>query len=319
MSEDLTHPIFPIIKDLAEELHVACYVIGGYVRDRLMGRPFKDDVDILVLGSGIEFATALGERLHTKVAVFKSFGTAMLMYQGLQVEFVGARKESYRSESRKPIVEDGTLADDQNRRDFTINAMAFSLNEASYGELVDPFQGQEDIANRIIRTPLEPGITFSDDPLRMMRAIRFATQLNFKIDAVALNAIHEQVERIKIISKERIADELNKIILSDKPSIGFKYLFDTGLLEHIFPAMQQLHGVEYIDGKGHKDNFYHTLEVLDNVAELSNDLWLRWAAIMHDIAKPATKRFDKKSGWTFHGHEDKGAKMVPKLFAELKL
>lgn len=319
MSEDLTHPIFPIIKDLAEELHVACYVIGGYVRDRLMGRPFKDDVDILVLGSGIEFATALGERLHTKVVVFKSFGTAMLMYQGLQVEFVGARKESYRSESRKPIVEDGTLADDQNRRDFTINAMAFSLNEASYGELVDPFQGQEDIANRIIRTPLEPGITFSDDPLRMMRAIRFATQLNFKIDAVALNAIHEQVERIKIISKERIADELNKIILSDKPSIGFKYLFDTGLLEHIFPAMQQLHGVEYIDGKGHKDNFYHTLEVLDNVAELSNDLWLRWAAIMHDIAKPATKRFDKKSGWTFHGHEDKGAKMVPKLFAELKL
>jgi len=319
MSEDLTHPIFPIIKDLAEELHVACYVIGGYVRDRLMGRPFKDDVDILVLGSGIEFATALGEKLHTKVAVFRSFGTAMLMYQGLQVEFVGARKESYRSESRKPIVEDGTLADDQNRRDFTINAMAYSLNEASYGELVDPFQGQEDIANRIIRTPLEPGITFSDDPLRMMRAIRFATQLNFKIDAVALNAIHEQVERIKIISKERIADELNKIILAEKPSIGFKYLFDTGLLEHIFPAMQQLHGVEYIDGKGHKDNFYHTLEVLDNVAELSDDLWLRWAAIMHDIAKPATKRFDKKSGWTFHGHEDKGAKMVPKLFAELKL
>ncbi|WKK59074.1 CCA tRNA nucleotidyltransferase [Sphingobacterium sp. BN32] len=319
MSEDLTHPIFPIIKDLAEELHVACYVIGGYVRDRLMGRPFKDDVDILVLGSGIEFATALGEKLHTKVAVYKSFGTAMLIYQGLQVEFVGARKESYRSESRKPIVEDGTLADDQNRRDFTINAMAYSLNEASYGELVDPFQGQEDIANRIIRTPLEPGITFSDDPLRMMRAIRFATQLNFKIDAVALNAIHEQVERIKIISKERIADELNKIILAEKPSIGFKYLFDTGLLEHIFPAMQQLHGVEYIDGKGHKDNFYHTLEVLDNVAELSDDLWLRWAAIMHDIAKPATKRFDKKSGWTFHGHEDKGAKMVPKLFAELKL
>ncbi|MVZ64928.1 HD domain-containing protein [Sphingobacterium sp. DK4209] len=319
MSEDLTHPIFPIIKDLAEELHVACYVIGGYVRDRLMGRPFKDDVDILVLGSGIDFATALGEKLHTKVAVYKSFGTAMLMFQGLQVEFVGARKESYRSESRKPIVEDGTLADDQNRRDFTINAMAFSLNESSYGELVDPFQGQDDIQNRIIRTPLEPGITFSDDPLRMMRAIRFATQLNFKIDAVALNAIHEQVERIKIISKERIADELNKIILSDKPSIGFKYLFDTGLLAHIFPAMQNLYGVEYIDGKGHKDNFYHTLEVLDNVAELSDDLWLRWAAIMHDIAKPATKRFDKKAGWTFHGHEDKGAKMVPKLFAELKL
>jgi len=319
MSENLSLPIFSIIKDLAEQEGVSCFVIGGYVRDRIMGRPLKDDVDILVLGSGIDFANKLGEILHVKVAVYKSFGTAMLMYDGLQVEFVGARKESYRKDSRKPIVEDGTLEDDQNRRDFTINAMAFSLNESNYAELIDPFNGVEDIQNRIIKTPLAPDITFSDDPLRMMRAIRFATQLNFRIDASALNAICEQADRIQIISKERIADELNKIILAEKPSIGFKYLFDTGLLERIFPAMYQLHGVEYIDGKGHKDNFYHTLEVLDNVAEMSTDLWLRWAAIMHDIAKPATKRFDKKIGWTFHGHEDRGAKMVPKLFSELKL
>ncbi len=319
MSENLSHPIFPIIKDLAKQEGVSCFVIGGYVRDRIMGRPFKDDIDILVLGSGIDFANKLGEKLHSKVAVYKSFGTAMLLFEGLQVEFVGARKESYRKDSRKPIVEDGSLEDDQNRRDFTINAMAFSLNEANYGELLDPFNGVSDIDNRIIRTPLEPGITFSDDPLRMMRAIRFATQLNFRIDSQALNAICEQADRIKIISKERVADELNKIILSEKPSIGFKYLFDTGLLEIIFPAMYDLHGVDVIDGKGHKDNFYHTLEVLDNVAEMSSDLWLRWAAIMHDIAKPATKRFDKKVGWTFHGHEDKGAKMVPGLFAALKL
>ena len=319
MSENLSHPIFSIIKELASQEAVSCYVIGGYVRDRIMGRPLKDDIDILVIGSGIDFANKLGEKLKTKVAVYKSFGTAMLVYEGLQIEFVGARKESYRKDSRKPIVEDGTLEDDQNRRDFTINALAYSLNEESYAELVDPFNGINDIENRLIRTPLDPDITFSDDPLRMMRAIRFATQLNFRIDSQALNAISENVDRIQIISKERISDELNKIILSEKPSIGFKYLFDTGLLERIFPAMYQLHGVEYVDGKGHKDNFYHTLEVLDNVAEMSPDLWLRWAAIMHDIAKPATKRFDKKIGWTFHGHEDRGAKMVPKLFAELKL
>ena len=319
MSENLSHPIFPIIKELAGQEAVSCYVIGGYVRDRIMGRPLKDDIDILVIGSGIDFANKLGEKLKTKVAVYKSFGTAMLVYEGLQIEFVGARKESYRKDSRKPIVEDGTLEDDQNRRDFTINALAYSLNEESYAQLVDPFNGLNDIENRLIRTPLDPDITFSDDPLRMMRAIRFATQLNFRIDSQALNAISENVDRIQIISKERISDELNKIILSEKPSIGFKYLFDTGLLERIFPAMYQLHGVEYVDGKGHKDNFYHTLEVLDNVAEMSPDLWLRWAAIMHDIAKPATKRFDKKIGWTFHGHEDRGAKMVPKLFAELKL
>ncbi|SEF45253.1 HDIG domain-containing protein [Sphingobacterium lactis] len=319
MSENLSHPIFPIIKDLTKQEGVSCYVIGGFVRDHIMGRPFKNDIDIVVLGSGIDFANKLGEILQAKVTVFKSFGTAMLQYDGLQIEFVGARKESYRQDSRKPIVEDGTLEDDQNRRDFTINAMAYSLNDADYGALVDPFHGVEDLENRVIRTPLEPGITFSDDPLRMMRAIRFATQLNFRIDSLALDAISSHADRIKIISRERVIDELNKIILAEKPSIGFKYLFDTGLLERIFPAMHQLHGVEVIEGKGHKDNLYHTLEVLDNVAEMSDDLWLRWAAIMHDIAKPATKRFDKKVGWTFHGHEDRGAKMVPKLFADLKL
>ncbi|TJZ60829.1 HD domain-containing protein [Sphingobacterium olei] len=319
MIRHLQHPIFPIIKELAEHTKTECYVIGGYVRDRIMERPFKNDVDILVIGSGIDFANALGEKLRTKVAVYKSFGTAMLVYDGLDVEFVGARKESYRRESRKPIVENGTLQDDQNRRDFTINAMAYSLNVYNYGELLDPFNGVEDIKNCIIRTPLAPTETFSDDPLRMMRAIRFATQLNFKIDIQAIQSISDTKDRIKIISKERITDELNKIILSNKPSMGFKYLFDTGLLALIFPAMCNLHGVDVIDGKGHKDNFYHTLEVLDNVAEKSDDLWLRWAAIMHDIAKPATKRFDKRIGWTFHGHEDKGARMVPKLFAELKL
>lgn len=319
MTEDLQHPIFSIIKDLADKTDTEVYVIGGYVRDRIMGRSFKNDVDILVIGSGIDFATKLGEHLHTKVAVYKSFGTAMLVYDGLDVEFVGARKESYRRDSRKPIVEDGTLQDDQNRRDFTINAMAYSLNSATYGQLLDPFDGLSDIENRIIRTPLPPKETFSDDPLRMMRAIRFATQLNFKIDVEALEAIVETKERIRIISKERITEEMNKIILSKKPSIGFKYLFDTGLLQLVFPAMANLYGVDYVDGKGHKDNFYHTLEVLDNVAEMSDDLWLRWAAIMHDIAKPATKRFDKRIGWTFHGHEDRGARMVPKFFADMKL
>ncbi|MBE8713353.1 CCA tRNA nucleotidyltransferase [Sphingobacterium hungaricum] len=319
MSVELQHPIFQIIKEVAEREQVECYVIGGYVRDRIMNRPFKDDVDILVIGSGINFATKVGEQVRSKVAVYKSFGTAMFVYDGINVEFVGARKESYRSDSRNPIVENGTLQDDQNRRDFSINAMAYSLNEATFGKLLDPFNGLEAIENKIIRTPLDPEITFSDDPLRMMRAIRFAAQLNFRIDIKAIQAIAANAERIKIISKERITDELNKIILSNKPSIGFIYLFDTGLLELIFPAMYNLRGVETIDGKSHKDNFYHTLEVLDNVAGLSDDLWLRWAAIMHDIAKPATKRFDKKVGWTFHGHEDKGARMVPKLFAELKL
>jgi len=319
MRENLQHPIFQIIRDLADKEQIECYVVGGYVRDCIMKRPFKNDVDLVVIGSGIDFASKLGEILHTKVAVYKSFGTAMLVYDGINLEFVGARRESYRSNSRKPIVEDGTLEDDQNRRDFTINAMAYCLNAGRVGELVDPFGGVEDIQNRIIRTPLDPAITFSDDPLRMMRAIRFATQLNFKIDVKAVQAIAENAERIKIISKERIIDELNKIVMAAKSSVGFRYLFDTGLLKIIFPAMYNLHGVDIIDGRGHKDNFYHTLEVLDNVAAMSDDLWLRWAAIMHDIAKPATKRYDKRVGWTFHGHEDRGARMVPKLFAELKL
>lgn len=319
MSEKLQHPIFRHIQHLADQTETSVYVIGGYVRDYLLQRPFKQDIDILVIGSGVDFATNLGKVLGTKVAVYKNFGTAMLVYDGLSVEFVGARKESYRSDSRKPIVEDGTLEDDQNRRDFTINAIAFALNNSNFGKLVDPFDGLKDLENRIIRTPLDPYVTFSDDPLRMMRAIRFATQLRFKIDIKAIQAISDQADRIKIISRERIADELNKILLAAKPSIGFKYLFDTGLLQYIFPQMYALHGVEYINGKGHKDNFYHTLEVLDNVAELSEDLWLRWAAVLHDIAKPATKRFDKRVGWTFHGHEDKGARMVPKIFAELKL
>ncbi|NGM66349.1 CCA tRNA nucleotidyltransferase [Sphingobacterium sp. SGR-19] len=319
MRENLQYPIFQIIRDLADKEQIECYVVGGYVRDCIMGRPFKNDVDLVVIGSGIDFASKLGEILHTKVAVYKNFGTAMLVYDGINLEFVGARRESYRSNSRKPVVEDGTLEDDQNRRDFTINAMAYCLNADRFGELVDPFDGVKDIQNRIIRTPLDPAITFSDDPLRMMRAIRFATQLNFKIDVKAVQAIAENTERIKIISKERIIDELNKIVMAAKPSVGFRYLFDTGLLKIIFPAMYNLHGVDIIDGRGHKDNFYHTLEVLDNVASLSEDLWLRWAAIMHDIAKPATKRYDKRVGWTFHGHEDRGARMVPKLFAELKL
>lgn len=319
MKEFFQHPIFSLLSDIANESQVECYVVGGYVRDQIMKREGKNDIDIVVVGSGIDFATRVGNRLGVKVAVYKNFGTAMLNHGSLQLEFVGARKESYRSESRKPIVEDGSLEDDQNRRDFTINAMALSLNKPDFGRLIDPFGGITDIQHRLIRTPLNPAETFSDDPLRMMRAIRFATQLHFRIDIQAVKAISEYRERIKIISKERIIDELNKIILAAKPSIGFKYLFDSGLLSLIFPAMANLYGVEVIDGKGHKDNFYHTLEVLDNVATMSDDLWLRWAAIMHDIAKPATKRFDKRHGWTFHGHEDKGARMVPRLFADLKL
>lgn len=318
MKQHLKHPIFKQLADLAAQNGAEIYVIGGYVRDIFLNRNSKD-IDILVVGQGIEFAEAAAKAFKTKVSVFKNFGTAMLRYQDLEVEFVGARKESYRSDSRKPIVEDGTLADDQLRRDFTINAMAISLNTANYGELLDPFNGLADLKKRLIRTPQNPAETFSDDPLRMMRAIRFATQLDFEIDPLAINAIKTQTERIKIVSQERITDELNKIILAARPSIGFKKLFNCGLLELIFPQMVRLHGVETINGKSHKDNFYHTLEVLDNISERTNDLWLRWAAILHDIAKPPTKRFDPKHGWTFHGHEDKGARMVPKIFAQLKL
>nr|WP_199077257.1 HD domain-containing protein [Pedobacter sp. ASV19] len=318
MKEHLKHPVFKVLADIAAQHTIEAYVIGGYVRDIFLERPSKD-IDIVVLGNGIEFAELAGRQLKTKVAVFKNFGTAMLKYHDLEIEFVGARKESYRANSRKPIVENGTIEDDQLRRDFTINALAISLNAANYGALVDPFQGTNDLREKLIRTPLDAEITFSDDPLRMMRAIRFASQLNFTIDDKALSAIKKQKERISIVSKERITDELNKIILSPVPSVGFKYLFDTGLLRIIFPQMANLYGVEIINGKGHKDNFYHTLQVLDNISLNTNDLWLRWAAILHDIAKPPTKRFEEGHGWTFHGHEDKGARMVPQIFAQLKL
>ncbi|RYG08023.1 MAG: HD domain-containing protein, partial [Chitinophagaceae bacterium] len=318
MGLHLQNPIFKTLSTIADKHNIEAYVIGGFVRDLFLDRPSKD-IDVVVVGSGIAYAEAIGRKLNTKVAVFKNFGTANIKYQDLEVEFVGARKESYRSDSRKPIVEDGTLEDDQLRRDFTINALAINLNTNHFGELLDPFNGLKDLENKLIRTPLDPEITFSDDPLRMMRAIRFASQLNFNIDEAAINAIKTQKERINIVSKERITDELNKIILSQKPSIGFKLLFDTGLLHIIFPQMAQLFGVDIIKGKGHKDNFYHTLEVLDNICKDTHDLWLRWAAILHDIAKPATKRFEEGHGWTFHGHEDKGARMVPKIFNQLKL
>jgi putative nucleotidyltransferase with HDIG domain len=299
---------------------VKAYVIGGWVRDQYLGRPCKD-IDIVAIGSGIELAKKVSDKLgdRFKVNVFKNFGTAQIAYEDYDIEFVGARKESYRSESRNPIVEDGTLEDDQNRRDFTVNAMAVSLNASTFGEVLDPFGGLKDMEAKILRTPLDPNITYSDDPLRMMRAIRFATQLNYTIEAQSLQSIRKNKDRIKIVSKERITDELNKIILAPLPSVGFKLLFDTGLLQIIFPEMAALQGVDTRNGKSHKDNFYHTLEVLDNICKTTDDLWLRWAAILHDIAKPATKRFEPEHGWTFHGHEDKGSRMVPKIFTELKL
>jgi len=318
MKQHLQHSLFNIISRTSAELDVQAFVIGGFVRDLLLNRPSKD-IDIVVIGNGIQFAESVAKKLHVKLSVFKNFGTAQLKYQDVEVEFVGARKESYRSDSRKPIVEDGTLEDDQKRRDFTINALALALHPARFGEMLDPFDGVADLERKLIRTPLNPVETFSDDPLRMLRAVRFASQLNFTIDPVALEAIKSNVERMSIISQERITEELNKIVLSPKPSVGFKYLFDTGLLKKIFPLMANLYGVDFIDGKGHKDNFYHTLQVLDNISETTSDLWLRWAAILHDIAKPATKRFEPGHGWTFHGHEDKGARMVPKIFTELKL
>ncbi|WP_299284385.1 HD domain-containing protein [uncultured Mucilaginibacter sp.] len=318
MKQHLQHPVFQIISNVASGKQVQAFVIGGYVRDLFLKR-LSADIDVVVLGNGIAFAEEVAQKLKVKVSVFKNFGTASLKYKNLDLEFVGARKESYRAESRKPIVEDGTLEDDQNRRDFTINALAIALNEEDFGELIDPFQGVNDLENKLIRTPLDAEITFSDDPLRMMRAVRFAAQLSFTIDPAALEAIKTNRERIKIVSQERITDELNKIIASPKPSVGFNYLFDTGLLQLIFPQMVVLQGVEIVNGQGHKDNFYHTLQVLDNISENTTDLWLRWAAILHDIAKPATKRFEPGHGWTFHGHEDKGARMVPKIFAQLKL
>ncbi len=318
--DKLKSEIFEAVSAAAEELGFDVYIVGGYVRDMLLNRPSKD-IDFVSVGSGIELAQKTSERMGdtTKVSVFKSFGTAMFKQGKMEFEFVGARKESYRRESRKPIVEDGTLEDDQKRRDFTINALAISLNKKNFGELIDPFDGVQHLKRKMLKTPLDPAITFSDDPLRMMRAIRFSSQLMFDIDEDTFEAIIENKERIGIVSKERITDELNKIILSPKPSYGFNLLFHAGLLEIIFPEMVALHGVEKINGKGHKDNFYHTLQVLDNISVKTDDLWLRWAAILHDIAKPATKRFDQKVGWTFHGHEDKGARMVSKIFRKLKL
>ena len=319
IQEILNQKIFKIISQVAEEEKIPAYVIGGYVRDLILKRECKD-IDIVVQGSGIDFAKKVAEKLNIQqVNYFKNFGTAMFNYNDLEIEFVGARKESYNRNSRKPIVENGTLEDDQKRRDFTINALAINLNKNNFGEFVDPFNGLTDLENKIIRTPLEPSQTYSDDPLRMMRAIRFASQLNFIIEENSLKAISENKTRIEIVSNERITDELNKIILSKKPSVGFKLLFDTGLLQPIFPEMAALHGVDIINGKGHKDNFYHTLQVLDNICLNTDNLWLRWAAILHDIAKPPTKRFEPEHGWTFHGHEDKGARMVPKIFQKLKL
>ena len=324
--------IFSHIAKAASQLGIDAYVVGGFVRDKLLGRNTKD-IDVVCVGDGIALAheTAKYFQPVPQVNFFKNFGTAQIkiysndvLIEGeepsfIEIEFVGARKESFRSESRNPEVQPGTLQDDQHRRDFTINALAVSLNANNYGELIDPFNGIEDLHKKIIKTPLQPEATFSDDPLRMMRAIRFASQLGFQIEGNTFRAIQSMAPRIKIVSGERIADELNKIVLSPKPSIGFELLYKSGLLQIIFPQMVALAGAEYIDGKGHKDNFYHTIQVLDNVAQQSNDLWLRWAAVLHDIAKPVTKRFEEGHGWTFHGHEVVGGRMVPKIFTQLKL
>lgn len=316
--------IFRTISGVAQEENLPAYVIGGYVRDLILGRP-SVDVDIMTVGSGIDFARKVASKIDKRIPVhyFKNFGTAMFRYddgkQNWIIEFVGARRESYSRDSRKPVVENGTLEDDQNRRDFTINAMALDLAPDHYGELIDPFNGLADIEKKIIRTPRDPGITYSDDPLRMLRAIRFATQLNFTVDPTSFDAIIRNKERIRIISRERINDELQKIIASDKPGRGFVLLDKSGLLAYIFPQLQDLKGAEFVDGKGHKDNFLHTLEVLDNVAEKSNNIWLRWAALLHDIAKPATKKYDPETGWTFHSHEYVGYKMIPVIFRKMKL
>ena len=314
----LSNPLFRRIARLADEQGVRAFVVGGYVRDYYLRRP-STDIDVVVVGSGIALAEALGRELHTKVSVFKTFGTAMLRAGGVEVEFVGARKESYSHDSRKPQVEAGTLDDDQRRRDFTINALAWSLNSDTFGELVDPFDGMYDLEECIIRTPCDPDITFSDDPLRMMRAVRFATQLGFQIEEETFDAIRRNAARIGIVSRERIITELNKIVLSPVPSMGFELLEMTGLLELIFPELHNLKGVERRGAHAHKDNFVHTLQVVDNVARRSDDLWLRWATVLHDIAKPLTKAYDPKVGWTFHGHEVLGSKMVPAIFRRMKL
>ena len=320
-TEALKNNIFSLISTCAEELNLECYVIGGFVRDYIIKKSIPKDIDIVVVGDGIEFANYVSKKIKNtpKVTIFKTYGTAMFRYNDLEIEFVGARKESYNENSRNPKVVTGTLEDDQNRRDFTINSMAFSLNKKHYGVLVDPFNGLKDIENKLIKTPLSPEVTYNDDPLRMLRAIRFATKLNFEIDKSSLKSIESLSSRIKIITKERIVVELNKILLTDKPSIGFTLLEKCGLLKYILPEITSLKGIDEIEGQTHKDNFYHTLEVLDNICQHTNDLWLRWAALLHDIGKAPTKRFNKKVGWTFHGHEFEGSKMVYHLFKRIKL
>ncbi|WP_035678854.1 CCA tRNA nucleotidyltransferase [Flavobacterium limnosediminis] len=317
----LQDKIFKIIAQAANELNVESYVIGGFVRDLILKRDHKKDIDIVAVGSGIELALKVSELIPNKpkVQVFKNYGTAMLRYHDMDIEFVGARKESYNHDSRNPIVENGTLEDDQNRRDFTINALALSLNESTFGELVDPFNGLADMENKTIKTPLDPDITYSDDPLRMMRAIRFASQLNFEIEAESLASITKNKDRINIISGERIVDELNKILMSDVPSVGFLLLYQTGLLDIILPELTALNQVEEIEGHTHKNNFYHTLEVVDNICPNTDDVWLRWSALLHDIGKAPTKRYNKKQGWTFHGHEFLGGKMAKKIFERLHM
>jgi putative nucleotidyltransferase with HDIG domain len=319
--EAIKNPIFSNISKAAQELALDAYVIGGFVRDYFLQRGTPKDIDIVAIGSGIELAKMVGKKLpgSSEVSIFKNFGTAMIKFQDIEIEFVGARKESYQRDSRKPVVENGSLEDDQNRRDFTINALAISLNSKDYGQLLDPFDGIGDLKRQLIRTPLDPSITYSDDPLRMMRAIRFATQLNFVIHPESLQAIVDNKERIKIISNERIVDELHKILASSKPSLGFSLLHETGLLPFIMPELVALEGIEEIEGQRHKDNFWHTLEVVDNIAQNTDNVWLRWAALLHDIGKAPTKKFDKKIGWTFHAHEFVGSKMVYKLFKRLRL
>ena len=311
--------IFHTVGEMADSLNRQCYTVGGYVRDLFLDRKSKD-IDFVTVGSGIEVAQALAKKLGkgTHLSVFQNFGTAQVKYHGIELEFVGARRESYRRDSRKPIVEDGTLADDLSRRDFTINAMAICVNNSLFGELIDPYDGIGDLGRKLIRTPLDPDITFSDDPLRMMRAIRFATQLNFTIYPETFNAITRNASRITIISKERVMDELMKIMASPKPSIGWELLYRCGLLKLIFPEFAAMKGVEVVNGRGHKDNFYHTLEVLDNVAQKSDNVWLRWSALLHDIAKPVTKKWDDNIGWTFHNHNFIGAKMIPRIFKEMR-
>lgn len=322
-SHALKDPIFRVIAKAAQSLHVQSYVIGGYVRDYLLVRkPQKQmDIDIVVLGSGIELAQEVAKLLpgKPKISVFKNFGTAMIKSSGWELEFVGARKESYQKDSRKPAVEEGTLTDDQNRRDFTINALALSLSEENFGSLLDPFNGITDLQNKILRTPLNPDVTYSDDPLRMLRAVRFATQLNFTIEEKSFKAIQQNKSRIKIVSKERIISEVHKILAADQPSIGFSLLLKLGILEYILPELTALQGVDEKEGQRHKDNFWHTLEVVDNIAKTTDNLWLRWAALLHDIGKAPTKRFDEKVGWTFHGHEFVGSKMVYRLFKRLRM